>query len=95
MPKPDENDYMPEAFANFIACENPDSISPREAGVIELYSEAGWGDESQQVGALLDRFRESAQTDRDISSEDVEDADKWAAGFKERYGLYARFHLHL
>ncbi len=95
MPKPDEKHDIPEAFANFIANENPDSISPMEAGVIELYSVAGWVEGSREVPVLLERFRESAQTDRDISSEDVEDAENWAAGFKERYGLYATFHFHL
>ena len=95
MPRPDENHYMPEAFANFIASENPDSISMRESGVIELYSEAGWGDKSQQIPVLLERFRDSAQTDDGISAEDIEDAQNWAAGFKESYGLHARFHFHL
>ena len=94
MPKPEESDYMPEAFANFIANENPDSISQRETGVIELYSETGWSDSSQQVAVLLERFKESAETD-DISSEDIEDAANWASGFKQSYGLYATFHLHL
>ena len=41
MPRPDGVHYMPEAFANFIANENPESISPRETGVIELYSQTG------------------------------------------------------
>ena len=82
MPRPDENHYMPGAFANFIANENPASISMRASGVIELYSEAGWGDKSQQIPVLLERFRDSAQTDDGISAEDIEDAQNWAAGFK-------------
>ena len=94
MLKPDEKDYMPEAFANFIANENPDSISPRESGVIELFSDAVWGDKSQQVSVLLERFRDRAQTE-DIPAEDIESAENWAAGFKERYGLCALFHFHL
>ena len=95
MPKPEESQYMPEAFANFIANENSDCISPRETGVIELYSETGWSSSSQQVPVLLERFKESAETGSDISPDEIEDAESWAAGFKQKYGLYATFHFHL
>ena len=95
MPAPDGNHYMPEAFANFIANENPDFMSPQESGVIELYSETGWGDNSQQLPMLMERFKESAEADDSITSEEIEDAESWAAGFKECYGLYGRFHFHL
>ena len=95
MPKPEESQYMPEAFANFIASENPDCISPRETGVIELYSETGWSGSSQQVPVLLERFKESAQSDSDISPDDIEGAESWASSFNQSYGLYATFHFHL
>lgn len=95
MAKPEESQYMPEAFANFIASENPDCISPRETGVIELYSETGWSGSSQQVPVLLERFKESAQSDSDISPDDIEGAESWASSFKQSYGLYATFHFHL
>ena len=42
---------------------------------------------------LLERFKESAETDK-ISPDEIEDAENWAAGFRESHGLYARFHFH-
>lgn len=93
VPTPDGRDDIPLAFADFIACENPDWMSPNGAGIFLLYSAPGWVEDSRYTEALLARFKEKAKTDDGIDDEDIALAERWVAEFRNTYGLSARFHF--
>lgn len=87
------NTYIPYSFANFVACENPEWISPNGAGAFYLYAEVvGWED-SQDTKVLLERFKAAAKTDKLISEVDVADAEEWVNNFRERYGESQLFYF--
>ena len=85
---------MPMGFANFVACENSDSISPNQHGAFYLYAEIPNAEnDSQDVTALLERFKREALSDSGITDIDVEDAERWVDRFQELYGSSSLFYF--
>ena len=81
---------IPHVFANFLAEENCDYMSPELVGVIVLTVEPIGT--MQDLNHALEVFVERAVRDGDeISAEDVAAAGFWVGSFEERYGLTKRF----
>ena len=90
----DETKDIPFEFAHFIACENPDSMSPNLTGAFYLYVSSEWVmEDSTDINVLLKRFKKAAETEDSINDSDVQAAEKWVKGFLELYGVSALFYF--